>query len=255
MKDQAEKLRRISKKIISVASGKGGVGKTTIAVNLAYGISQTGRKTLLVDADLTLANADLILGITPKKHIGHYLEGNISLNELIEKINDKLDFIAGSSGIVKLNQLTENQMKKIKNIFNEWDGNIIILDLPAGIGKNVINFSLISQAVIVVINPDPVSITDSYALSKVISKSGFQGKIFVVVNMVSNPREKDIAFFTFRNVCQKYLGITPELLGSIPFDESVRESFRMQKLLINSFPKSKASESIKKMIQEIISKI
>ncbi len=255
MEDQAKKLKdlmRKRKKTITVASGKGGVGKTSFAVNLSIELGKLGEKTLLIDGDLSLANADLLLGIIPQKHIGHILEGNASLKSVIQKIDENLDFIPSSSGIVKLTQLTEAQMKKIRDLISKSEHSMVVLDAPAGIGRNVISLSLISDAIVVILTPDPASITDAYALIKVVSKSGFQGKTMVVTNMVSNSKEREIAFVTLKSVAEKYLGISPILLGEIPWDESVKQAFRLQKPFVSSFPKSKASESIRKIAKQII---
>lgn len=253
MKDQAEKLRELMrKKVFAVASGKGGVGKTTVSVNLSVELSRLGKKVLLIDGDISLANADIILGITPKKHIGHYIQGNSSIDEIIERVDTNLYFVPGASGVVRLTNLTENSLKKIKDIFSYFQSDITIIDLPAGIGKNAISLGMIADIIIVVVTPDPVSVTDCYSFIKVLTKSGFGGKIYVIVNMVRNQREKDVTFNTLNKVSQKYLGIQINLLGHISYDESVRESFCLQKPYVKTFPKSKASSDIKDIARKII---
>lgn len=253
MEDQAKRLRELmGKKIFAIASGKGGVGKTTIAVNLSIELARLGKKTLLLDGDVSLANADLLLGITPKKHIGHYIQGNSSLEEIIEMVDTNLYFIPGASGVTKLTNLTDSNIKKISDILSRLDSNIVVVDLPAGIGRNVISLAMLSQNLIVVVTPDPVSVTDSYSMIKVLTKSGYTSKIYVIVNMIRNQREKEITFSTLQKVAYKYLGISPELLGAITLDESVRESFCLQKPYVKAFPKARASADIKEIALKLI---
>ncbi len=254
MEDQAKRLREImGKKVITICSGKGGVGKTTISVALSIELSKLNRKVLLIDADLSLANADLLLGVVPKFHIGNYLEGNVNLNSIIEEINPNLEFIPAASGITKFTNLTDAQLRKIKNLISSRNPQIVIFDAPAGIGENVINFCKMASHIVLVITPDPVSITDAYALMKIIKKEVMSNKnIFTIVNMISKLSEKDIAHSTISKVAEKYLGIVPKLLGSIPYDESVRESFRLQKPFNIVFPKSKASESIRQIAKDLL---
>lgn len=255
MEDQAERLREVMKKknkVFAMASGKGGVGKTTLSVNLSIEIAKLGKKVLLIDGDVSLANADIILGIVPKKHIGHYIQGNSSLEEIIEKVDTNLFFIPGASGIAKLTNLTEANIKKIKDITTNFDSDITLIDLPAGIGKNAISLAIMSNYVIVVVTPDPVSVTDAYSFVKVLAKSGFEGKIFIIVNMVRNPREKEITYSTLQRVSQKYLGISVHFLGAVNYDEAVRDSFFLQKPFIKVFPKAKSSSDTREIARKIL---
>ena len=253
--DQAKRLRELMKRVVTIASGKGGVGKTTLSVNIANEISKMGKKVMLVDADLSLANADMLLGVIPKRHIGHYIEGNAPLRSVVVRVRPNFEFIPAASGVTKLTKLTENQFRKIKAIVSDTNSNIVIFDSAAGIGQNVIRFSLISSTVLLVVSPDPVSITDSYALIKVITKSGYSGRIFVVINMVTNEKEKHIAFNTLKKVSEKYLGLSPEFLGYVPWDEKVKESFKLQKLVTEAFPNSQASYHIRKISEELIKRM
>lgn len=253
MRDQADKLREyMGRKIFAIASGKGGVGKTTVAVNLAVELARIGKKILLVDGDISLANADLLLGISPKKHIGHYIQGNSSLEEVIEVVDVNLYFVPGASGVMKLTSLTESNLRKIQEIFNYPDSGIVVVDLPAGIGKNVISLAMMSPNVIVVVTPDPVSVTDSYSLIKVLTRSGYHGNIYVIVNMVKNQRERELTFSTLQKVTQKYLGRSIEFLGHISFDEAIRESFCLQRPYVKVFPKSKAAEDMREIAKNIV---
>ncbi len=256
MKDQAERLREVMGKkigkIFAIASGKGGVGKTTISVNISIELAKLGKKVLLIDGDISLANADIILGVVPKKHIGHYIQGNSSLEEVIEKVDTNLFFIPGASGVTKLTNLTDSNIRKIKDITTSFDSDITLIDLPAGIGRNAISLAMISNYVIVVATPDPVSVTDAYSFIKVLNKAGFGGKIFIIANMVRNQREKDITFSTLQKVSQKYLGISLDYLGSISYDDSVRESFYIQKPYIKIFPKSKSSNDTREISRKIL---
>lgn len=248
---QAETLKRIAgKKIITVSSGKGGVGKTTVAVNVALATSDMGKRTLLIDADFPLGNADIILGVVPKVHIRHYIEGSKSFDEVRVEV-DSLSFIPASSGSDRLSILPEGKLERIIHDIRMSNFDFIFIDTQAGIGSNVIWFNSISSLAMIVVNPEPASIMDAYALIKTLRRRRITKDISVVCNMASE-REAHAAFTTLERAVGKFLGMSASFMGSIPRDERVFLSFRIQKPLVKAFPQSPASESVRKIAQALV---
>jgi flagellar biosynthesis protein FlhG len=258
--DQAEGLRNISNiknitKVIAITSGKGGVGKTNLISNIGFILSKIGKKVLLMDADLGLGNIDILLGLTPKYNISHVLKGEKNLQDIIINGPGGINIIPASSGIQKVTDLNESEklilMEQFDNLDKEYD--YFLIDTGAGISKNVTYFCVASQEIIVVATPEPTSITDAYALIKVLYKN-YQEKSFnLIVNMAKNKSDALQVYNTISLVIDKYLGMEISLsyLGFIPDDDRFHQAVRKQKLVTNLFPESEIVKNFSNLIKKL----
>ncbi len=235
--DQAQNLRKIAwgvkrkSNYISISSGKGGVGKTNFAVNLSYTLAKMGKKVLLFDADLGLANVDIILNLNNKTNIKDYLDGVISAENLVVDSGYGFDVIPASSGFVNLTKLEESQYDKLIDLFVKYDSkyDYIIFDTGAGIGENVIKFSSVSDMLIVITQPEPTAVTDAYAFMKVVNKEFNISRPYLVVNKARTKEDGLGIYENLKNVLKRFLSIDLELLGVIRDCREVVSSVREQK--------------------------
>lgn len=243
-------LTKVSKgnntRVISITSGKGGVGKTNIATNLAYALVQTGKKVLVFDADLGLANIDILLGITPEFTMEHVIKGNKKLSDVIVPTPEGIDILPSSSGVEELTNLSLFQKKRLVDEFSLLNDTyeFIIIDTPAGISSNVIYFNLAASEIINVVEPDPTSFTDAYALMKVLSVRYEVREFKMVVNCVDSETQAKEIFHKMSLVCEKFLNIKLEYLGYVLKDEQLIDAVRKQRPVIGIHPYSKASRCI-----------
>ncbi|MEN2997957.1 MAG: MinD/ParA family protein [Brevinematia bacterium] len=242
-------------KIVSVASGKGGVGKTNIAINLGILFSKMGKRVLVLDGDLGLGNVNVVLGIIPKYNLYHVMKGGMSLRDVIVKCEEVgIDIIATGSGFTQLAELEEIERKRfieeLKN-FSEYD--ILIIDTAAGIGRNVISFVLASHEAVIVTTPEPTAITDAYGIIKAISTESLKlsSNVKLVVNRVKNPSEGIKISDRIATVAGQFLGVKIESLGFIPEDPSVEFAVRRQQPFVLAFPSSQATLHLKHVAQRL----
>ncbi len=258
--DQATGLRNISNgkkitKVIAVTSGKGGVGKTNLISNIGYMLSKKGRKVLLMDADLGLGNVDILLGLAPKYNISHVFKGEKSILDIIVEGPGGMNIIPASSGIQKVTDLSNSEklilMEQFDSLETEYD--YFLIDTGAGISKNVTYFCVASQEIIVVATPEPTSITDAYALMKVLYKDYQEKKFNLIVNMAQNKNDALQVYNTLSLVVDKYLGMDLSLsyLGFIPVDKNFPLAVRKQKLISEVFPECDAAKSFMNLIKKI----
>lgn len=232
---------------VAILSGKGGVGKTNLTLNMAYALFQSGYKALLMDCDLGLANLDVLLGITPQGNLQNALLGSASLEDIIHKVGDGgFDILPAASGVPELNNLSaelrESLLEMLEPVLGRYD--FVFLDLGAGISETVQAFSAMAAIRVVVITPEPTSLTDSYAMIKVLNKRYGMRDFMIVVNQVSSTREAQAAFDKIRGACSHFLHIEPVLLGHVRTDEKLPEAVCHQKPLLEYAPGSVASQDI-----------
>ncbi len=241
---------------VCIMSGKGGVGKTNITLNLAYALQQLSLPSLLMDCDLGLANLDVLLGITPEKTVQDALVGNCEMKDVILKVEAGLDILPAASGLPDLVELDDDQrdllLKRINPILKDY--HYVFMDLGAGITEMVQAFAVMAAMRVVVITPEPTSLTDSYALMKILYTHHGARDFYVIVNQIENSKEEKKAFNTLHMACKRFLGVEPTLLGSVRFDPKLMEAVRQQKPFLNYAAGSPACvdiEAIAKKIQKI----
>lgn len=265
MHDQAENLRELvnrvnptqqkKARILTVTSGKGGVGKTNIAVNLAIALAQMNLKVVLVDADLGLANVDVILGMIPQYHLGHVVSGEKRIDEVLLDGPEGIKIIASGSGLQDLANLSEWRLDQCVRELSRLEdmADIIIFDTGAGLSRNVVRFILAAQEVLIVTTPEPTAMTDAYSIVKVIASKNPGTRIRLVVNMVLQEKEGVQVIERLRLVAKRFLDIDIERLGLLFHDPVVSAAVREQQPFILSHPHSVIAQSIKQMARGLTS--
>lgn len=242
-------------RIITVTSGKGGVGKTNISVNTALYLAEHGYSTCLFDADMGLANVDILLGYYPEFTLEDVLLQKKSINDIIIKTPSGLDIIPGSSGVKMLADLDQGQMEHIiKSMSGLGEYDFVIFDTSAGISKNVISFCVTSPEIILVITPEPTSITDAYALLKILSLNEIDSTVMIAINQCMSMEVANKLYSKFKEVVQKNLNMDIFPVGTIPLDPHVSKAVKEQEPLISVFPDSDAAKGIKNVARYLISK-
>lgn len=250
MYDQASGLRRMKQqmvKVIAVTGGKGGVGKTNVTLNLAMAMAQMGKKVLVLDADLGLANCDVMLGLRVEKNLFHVLSGEAELDDILIEGPFGIKIVPATSGTQSMTELSPAEHAGLIRAFSELRTafDVLLVDTAAGISDMVLSFSRASQDVLVVVCDEPSSITDAYALMKILSREHAVQRFKIVANMVRSLKEGQELFAKLSRVTDRFLDVTLELVATIPFDENVRKAARKQKAFIDAFPKSPASLAVK----------
>jgi len=257
--DQASgirKMRQIKPKpvrVIAVTSGKGGVGKTNLSVNLGVALSQMGRRVALLDADMSLANVDILLGLSPKYNLSHVLHGEKTLEDIMLTGPAGLKVIPASSGVQQMAELSNIEQAGVIRAFSEIDQSldVLIVDTAAGISSSVVNFARACQEIIVVVCDEPTSLTDAYAYIKLLNRDYGLNKFHIVANMVQSAQQGEQLFNKLGKVTEKYLDVTLSYTGAVPFDEYLRKSVQKQSPVLEAFPRSKSALAIRNLALKI----
>lgn len=241
-------------RVLAVSSGKGGVGKTNVVANLAYGLSRSGKKVLVVDADLGLNNIDILLGLVPKFHIGHVLSGDKNVEEIIIDGPAGIRVLPAGDGLQELTQLEKEKkmilMEQLDRVSGGYD--FMIFDTGAGISANVTYFCSAAHEIILVATTEPTSLTDVYALIKVLNLKHDQKHFRVLMNSVASEREAQIVFRNLTAVTDRFLkDVSVEYLGYIFSDPNVPKAVRQQKAVLELYPYSKVSQRFNILVEKI----
>lgn len=240
-------------KVIAVTGGKGGVGKTNVSVNLSLAMADMGHRTVLMDADLGLANVDVLLGLRPQRTIADVLDGECGLQDVMLSVNDNLSIVPASSGTQEMTALSPHEHAELIHAFNSVadDVDVLVVDTAAGISDSVISFIKAAQEVLVVVCDEPTSITDAYALIKLLNRDYRMTRFRVLANMVRSEQEGRNMFGKLLTVTDRFLDVTLQYVGSIPYDENVRKAVQRQVAVLQAFPKSKVSLAYKQLANKV----
>jgi flagellar biosynthesis protein FlhG len=238
-----EKTHKPHTRIISITSGKGGVGKSNIVANVGFVLSRMGKRVLILDADLGLGNLDVLLGLTPKYNLSHAVLGTRTISEIALEGPGKIMILPASSGVQEMANLTDEQKAKFLSSLDSVmdDVDVLLIDTGAGISSNVMYFNSNVREILVVVTPEPTSITDAYALMKLLSLNYSQSRFKMVVNFANSSREAEDVYQQIKLVADRFLNITIEYVGFVLVDQRVKEGVRCQKLVSEMKPEAAAS--------------
>jgi flagellar biosynthesis protein FlhG len=239
--------------ILAVASGKGGVGKTWFSITLAHALARSGRKALLFDGDLGLANVDVQLGVTPERDLASVIAGEATFAQATTPYEGGFDIIAGRSGSGTLATLPAGRLVALRNELQAYAQNYdwVVLDLGAGIERTVRLLTAQARACLVITTDEPTSITDAYAYIKVTAMEHLADAIQIVVNMASSQREGERVYSTLLRACREFLKLEPPLAGIIRRDDHVKDSIRRQTSLLTRHPGSEAAQDVEAIVARL----
>lgn len=259
MNDQAAGLRRMAKQkpvqVIAVASGKGGVGKTNVSVNLSLALSGMGKNVVLLDADLGLANVDLLLGLHSEYNLSHVISGERTLEEVMVDGPEGLKIIPASSGTQMMSELSPSEHAGVIRAFSEINTpiDVLVVDTAAGISDSVVSFTKASNEVIVVVCDEPTSLTDAYALMKVLNSDHGVQRFNILANSVRSPKEGLNLFAKLTRVTDHYLDVTLDFMGAVPYDEYLIKAVKKQNAVMQSYPQSPSAMAFRKLAKKAAS--
>jgi flagellar biosynthesis protein FlhG len=255
MDNQADGLREVMKeqrrskrplRVIGVTSGKGGVGKTNVAANLALIAAKQGQRVLIIDGDMGLANVEILYGIRPKHHLGHLLQGDVSPRDVLAIAPGGVRVLPAGNGLQQLTRLDDGQRLRLVSALEELedDFDIVLLDSGAGIGDNVLFFVGAAQEALLVVSPEPTSLTDAYATIKVLCQDAGVRYFDVVVNQSGTEAQARDIFDKLTTVAGRFLDAKVRWLGWVPRDENVHRAVMAQRPLVELFPSSPATRAL-----------
>ncbi len=249
---QVSGLHRITRpqpvRVIAVTSGKGGVGKTNVSVNIATALAMNGSEVLLLDADLGMANVDILLGLQTNDNLSHVIKGERSLEEIIVTGPAGLRIIPAASGVKEMVGLSHTQHAGVIRAFSELSFNpdVLMIDTAAGISDSVITFSRAAHEVLVVVCDEPASITDAYAMIKLLNRDHDLHRFRILANMVHSTQEGVELYKKLVKVTDRFLDVALSYIGSVPYDEYLRKAIQKQRAVVDAYPRSRAAMALKK---------
>jgi flagellar biosynthesis protein FlhG len=257
--DQAAGLRRLGARqpvnVVAITGGKGGVGKTLLAVNLGAALARRGRATMLLDADLGLANVDVLLGLNARHNLEHVVSGECSLDDVIVTAASGLRVVPASSGSSAMATLGRAQHAGLIHAFSQLlePLDVLLIDTAAGLGDGVLTFSAAAQRVVVVVCDEPASLTDAYGLIKVLNRRQSGCRFEIVASMVAGAAQGRTLYEKVARVCHRFLGITPAYFGYVPHDEYLRRAIRRQTTVVEAYPSSPSARAFERLAADAAS--
>ncbi|MCP5181195.1 MAG: MinD/ParA family protein [Pseudomonadales bacterium] len=239
--------------VVAITGGKGGVGKTNVSVNLGVAMCRMGRRVTLLDADLGLANVDVLLGLKPRHTLKDVLDGSVALTDVIVEGPLGLKIVPAASGMQEMVRLGPQQHAGLISAFSDiaHQMDVLLIDTAAGISDEVISFLCAAQEILVVVCDEPTSITDAYALIKVLNQRYGIDRVRVVANMVRTEEEGARVFEKLQGVSERFLDVQLLHAGSVPFDDHLRRAVRKQRAVVDLYPMSKAARSLLRLAEEV----
>jgi len=241
-------------RVISVTSGKGGVGKTSLVVNLAHQFAREGSRVLILDGDLGMANVDIMFNVRPKKTIHDVVSGGADINDVLIDVAPDITLIPGGSGIFELQNLSpfdkQRLLDQVSALGTCYD--VMLIDTAPGIDDNVLYLNSAAQDICVVVTPEPASVADSYALIKVLHQRCRENRFSIICNQVKDEAEGRKLFERIASVAQSFLYVSLDYAGSIPNDPALRQSTRAQQLVSRVLPNAPSSLAISKLARGFI---
>ncbi|MEF8794589.1 MinD/ParA family protein [Thiohalorhabdus sp.] len=241
-------------RVISFTSGKGGVGKTNVVTSLAQLAIRQGQRVLVMDADLGLANIDVLLGVRPKRTLQDVIDGKVGIRDVLIEGPGGVTFLPGGSGVSELTNLETAQKLALIDAINECGEafDTLLVDTGAGISPNVLYFNQAAAEVVTVVTPEPTSIADAYGLIKVLHQKGRKGPVYVLVNMARNASEANHVFQRLALAADRFLGLELVNLGWLPQDSRLESAVRQQKALVDLYPRSKAASRLQQITDHLV---
>lgn len=238
--------------VIAVSGGKGGVGKTNVSVNLSLALAALNRRVVLMDADLGLANVDLQLGISPQRNLFDVISGEADLADVLVETHG-IRVVPAASGIQRMSQLDPMEHAGLVQAFSDIndDLDVLIIDTAAGISDSVITFTRAAHEVLLVVCDEPSSITDAYALMKILNKEHGMTRFRVVANMARSTKEAQNIYTKLHTVSERFLDVSLKYEGLIPFDENLRKAVQKRKPVLEAFPRCNASRAFRQLASRV----
>lgn len=255
--DQATGLRRLVAprpvRVVAVTGGKGGVGKTNVSVNLAVALAELDRRVMLFDADLGLANVDVVLGLHPSCDLSHVIRGERELQEVVMQGPGGIQVIPGASGVKQMAALSEAEHAGLIQAFSDLGADLdtLVVDTAAGISDTVISFARAAHEVLVVVCDEPASLTDAYAIIKLLNRDHGQSRFRVLANMVQSNQEGHELYNKLCRVTDRYLDVLLGYMGCIPHDEALRKAVRGQRAVVQAYPRSRVAQAFRSLARKI----
>ncbi|WP_422880199.1 MinD/ParA family protein [Methylomarinovum caldicuralii] len=240
-------------RVFAVASGKGGVGKTNVAVNLGVALALRGRQTALLDADMGLANVDILLGLQPRYNLSHVISGQRSLDEILVEGPAGIKIVPAASGLQQMAELSSMEQAGLIRAFSELQVplEVLIVDTAAGISGTVVNFARACQEIVVVVCDEPTSLTDAYAFIKLLNRDYGIYHFQILCNQMRSDAQGRELFAKLCRVTERYLDVSLHYFGAVPYDDKVRQAVQLQRPVVTAFPASPAARAIEKLADKV----